>query len=251
MNITPIKIERVEIKPREEFCTWIMEAMRRNKEKMTDGDILIITSKIMSYFEDRVVDLSSVHPSIESKAIAQRMNAKEELIQLAMDEADEIVAETPWVLLTKKNGIYCANAGVDTSNVPKGYAVLWPKNSFVSAQKIRDELMKLSQLKKLAVIISDSNCQPGRSGTTAVAIGYSGIKGCKDLRGDEDLFGNQLRYSSLNIVDSLATAANLVMGESTECSPLAIIREYDWIQEEGSKNGEMLISPSEDMYPLV
>lgn len=244
MNIIALPTARVEPSQTISVEKWIDGVLLSNKQKLQEGDILIFSSKIVSYFEGGVVELSTVKPKAETVEMASRMsNADPRLIQLALDEADEVISETPWVLLTRKNGIYSANAGVDTSNVPKGFAVVWPKDPFVSA---RDLQMKL----KSPVIIIDSSCQPGRKGTTAVAIGYSGIEGFQELKGVEDLYGNTLRYSALNIVDSLATAANLVMGESSESCPLAIIRDYEYRATEDTKNDEMIISPSDEMFPL-
>ena len=178
------------------------------------------------------------------------MNTNSALIQLAMQEADKIIAVTPWVLLTKKQGIYCANAGVDLSNVPQGYAITWPKHPLRSAKKFRMELMKKYGIEKLAVLIIDSCCIPGRKGTIASAIGFSGISCFQDLKGSSDLYGNILRYSALNIVDSLATAANLIMGEGDESTPLAIIRGYHFTRKKNVSDNEMIISKKDEMFPI-
>lgn len=244
MKVIPIRTERVSVSPKAFLADWILDAINVQNEGLADGDILILSSKIVSYFEDGVIDLDTIKPTAETDEMARRMNnADSRLIQLALDEADEVISETPWVLLTRKNGIYSANAGVDTSNVPKGFAVVWPKDPFASARVLQKKLNS-------PVIIIDSSCQPGRKGTTAVAIGYSGIGGFQELKGAEDLYGNTLRYSALNIVDSLATAANLVMGESSESCPLAIIRDYEYQATEDTKKDEMLISSSEDLFTI-
>lgn len=250
MKIIPIKTPRVEIQPQENILGWVTRSIKNAREELRDGDILVLSSKIISYFEGQVVLLSEINVSDEAKSLSEKMGASKELIQLAMYEADEVIVQTPWVLLTRKNGIYTANAGVDSSNVPKGYAVVWPKDPFLSARNIAERLKEQHKIKTLGAIIIDSACSPGRKGTTSVAIGYFGLMGYQELKGEEDLFGNTLRYSALNIVDSLATAANLVMGESRERTPLAIIRDYAWEQREETKNDEMVISPSDEMFPL-
>jgi len=249
MKIIAITSQRIEVGPKQSVEEWIEESFQKNNEKIAESDIVVITSKAISYFEDRVMDLSWIKVDEETKKIAMRMNADEKVIQIALFEADEVITETPWVLLTRKNGIYIANAGVDTSNVPEGFVSLWPKHPFESAKKIREKLINKYSLKKLAVIIIDSACTPGRNGTSAIAIGYAGISGYQSLKGTADLYNNTLQYSALNIVDSLATSANLLMGEGSEGKPLAVIRDYDWKQQE-TKNDEMLIAPSDEMFPL-
>ncbi|MDP3975295.1 MAG: coenzyme F420-0:L-glutamate ligase [bacterium] len=250
MEVIPITTPRVEINPKGQLSDWISQHLGARNLNLQEGDILVVTSKLVSYFEQRVVDLSTVQVSDQAKKYAEKNGHPAPIMQLVIDEADQILAETTLVLLTKKNKIYCPNAGVDTSNVLKGYAVLWPEQPFQFAQDLRHAFMKAFALKKIAVIISDSMCVPGRSGTTAVAIGYAGISGFQNLKGAKDLFGNTLRYSALNLVDSAATAANLVMGEAAESTPLAIVRNLSWEAQSQTKNDEMIITPSDELYPL-
>lgn len=260
MTIVPIQTSIVSLFPKKSITSWIEQSLRKKSQTFHNGDILVLSSKIVSYFEDRLVKLADMKVTAKAKTWAKKMNTDPVLIQLAMNEADDVIAVTPWVLLTRKNGIYCANAGVDKSNVPKGYAITWPKNSFGSAKRIRQALMKKYRIKKLAVIIADSACIPGRKGTIALAIGFAGITGWQDLKGKKDLYDNVLQYSALNIVDSLATAANVVMGESTERSPLAIIRGYSWkrpffvpasLKLRAASKGSMVISPRDEMFPIL
>lgn len=252
MIIISLKTSIISLFPKKSIFIWIEQSLRKKNQTFHNGDILVLSSKIVSYFEGRLVKLSDVKVSAKAKIWAKKMNADPALIQLAINEADSVIAVTPWVLLTRKNGIYCANAGVDKSNVPKGYAITWPNDPFNSAQVIRKKLMKKCRLKKFAVLIIDSVCQPGRKGTTAIAIGFSGIQGWQNLKGKKDLYGNVLRYSALNIVDSLATTANLVMGESNECCPIAVIRDYQWKRPFFAKasKGSMVISPRDEMFPI-
>lgn len=250
MKLIPIKTDRVGINPQINFLDWAMNFIKKNKTELKEGDILVISSKVLSYFERRTILLSSVKSSSRAKRIAKKMRTSSELIELAINEADKVIAETALVLLTQKNGILCSNSGVDTSNVPSGHAVLWPKDSFLSAKKIKTQLMNSYSIKKLSTLIIDSTCLPGRSGTVGITLGYSGIKGYENLKGSKDLCGNILKYSALNVVDSLATAANLLMGESTASIPLVIIRDYKWEQNKNTKKGEMIISPNDEMYPI-
>jgi coenzyme F420-0:L-glutamate ligase/coenzyme F420-1:gamma-L-glutamate ligase len=250
MNIIPIQSERVEMNPEASLEEWMSLQFKNNKETLQDGDVLVISSKILSYFEGAVVPLEGIQVVEEVVKIAKEMNQDPRLIQLVYDEVDEIIEKRPWVLLTKKNGIYTANAGVDTSNVENGYAVLWPEDPLNSAREIKNIIEEAYDLSKLAILIIDSAILPGRKGTVAMCIGHAGVQGVQELAGEDDLFENTLRYSSLNVVDSLATSANLIMGEAKEACPMAIIRDYEWEASSETKNDEMLISPSDDMFPI-
>lgn len=250
MNVIGIKTQKVSIDCKKNLIDWITESIQKSGQKLLNNDIFVISSKVLSYFEGRVIPGDIIKVSASSRRIARKMKADPVLIQAVIDEADEVIAETPWVLLTRKHGIYCANAGVDTSNVPPNYLALWPQDPFRSARKIRSALVKRFHLKKVAVLIIDSACMPGRNGTLAMAIGFSGIKGYQDLKGKKDLYKKVLRYSGLNVVDSLATAANLIMGEGTEKTPLAIIRDLHWRSSSHMKKDEMIISSKNEMYPL-
>lgn len=229
MNIIPIKTVRVERDPENQLEDWVLDSLKKQQKALQDGDILVITSKIVSYFQGRVVPWDD---------------------GLIEHEADEVIVQRPWVTLTRKGGLYTANAGIDSSNVEEGYAVLLPEKPFETTQKIQRDLQERTALEKLGVIISDSICIPGRRGTIAAAYGYAGFQGVEELVGARDLYDNSLKYSALNIADSLATAANLLMGESDQSCPLAIIRNYDWEKAKKTKNDEIVISPSEDMYPI-
>ncbi len=250
MKVIALQSDRVERDPNISIYEWIEEQLKKNSQKFQEGDILVISSKILSYFEGKVVSLKNIEVSEEAKEIAAQVNQGESLVQLVLEEADEVIAVRPWVVLTKKNAVYAANAGIDTSNIEEGYAVLWPEDSSRSAEEISQKITESTGLKKIAVLIIDSAILPARKGTISVSIGYSGLVGIQELAGEEDLFGNTLRYSSLNIVDSLATSANLLMGEGRDAKPMAIVRDYRWDSAKETKNDEMLISSSDDMFPI-
>lgn len=250
MTIIPIQTSRVSLHPKQSLLDFIITSVSSRKERIQEKDILVLSSKIVSYFEGNVIALSSVKVSSAAKKMGKAMNADPALVQLALHESDEVLAVTPWVLLTKKNGVFSANAGVDLSNVPKGYAVLWPKKPFETAQAIQTALQKQFRKKNIAVLIIDSFCIPGRKGTIACAIGFSGIGGYQDLKGQRDLYENTLRYSAVNIVDSLATAANVVMGESNEQTPLALIRGFEFDAKKNPDEQEMVVSKGDEMYPF-
>jgi coenzyme F420-0:L-glutamate ligase len=179
--------------------------VRARLKKIPDGSVLVIASKVVALAEGRTV---------KNPGSLQ----KERLIR----EESSRAKKTRYAWLTLKDGMVMANAGIDESNAD-GKLVLLPKDSFAAAKKLRNELMKLYRIGKLGVVVSDSALSPLRAGVTAHAVGYAGIKGIRDYRGGKDLFGRTLKLSRTNVVDSLATAAALCMGEGAERQPLALI----------------------------
>ncbi|HLG25233.1 MAG TPA: coenzyme F420-0:L-glutamate ligase [Candidatus Gracilibacteria bacterium] len=171
-----------------------------------EGDVLVIASKVVAITQGRT----------------KKITGQKEFKALVEAEADQVIGGNQ-VTLTMKNGIFIPWAGVDRSNTPHGTVVLWPKEPFKTAGKICSALKTQFRLKKLGVIITDSFCAPLRRGVTAVALGYAGFYGVNDLRGTKDLYGNKLKVSQQAIADMIATAAHLVMGESNEQTPFAIV----------------------------
>lgn len=213
-------------KPKENLLLFIASYL----PKIIEGSILVVTSKIVALSEGR---------------FAQKVdeNTKAEIIKRESD----FVLPTKHVYLTIKNGLIMANAGVDESNAD-GWLILLPKNSFKTAEKIRSYFKKKHGLKNLGVIITDSRCLPLRAGITGVALGYAGFKGLKDYRRLLDIFGQPFKYSRVDVADSLATAAVLLMGEGDERRPLAIITGAPVEYCDKIDKNELKINIEEDMY---
>ncbi|MDD4900977.1 MAG: coenzyme F420-0:L-glutamate ligase [Patescibacteria group bacterium] len=214
-------------KPREKLLLFIASYLPKIKDKT----ILVVTSKIVALSQGRLVD--KVDEKTKMRIIRQE---------------SDFVLPTKYVCLTVKDGQVMANAGVDESN-GNGRLILLPKDSFKAAAKIRSHFKKKYRLKNLGVIITDSRCLPLRSGITGMAIGYAGFQGLKSYaRGGQDIFGRLFEYSRVDVADSLATAAVLLMGEGDERQPLAVItgapvafcKKTDW--------QELKIDIREDMY---
>jgi coenzyme F420-0:L-glutamate ligase len=184
----------------------LLQKLLRNG-RLKDKDILVLASKVVAITQGRVREIRN----------------QEEFEALVKSEADRIIGGFP-VTLTLKNNIFIPWAGIDRSNVRAGQVVLWPKKSFQAAEKLRKALLKKFKLKNLGIIIADSFCVPMRRGVSAVTLGHSGFQGVRDLRGQKDLYGNTLKVSQQALADNLATAASVMMGESNESCPFAIIR---------------------------
>jgi dihydrofolate synthase / folylpolyglutamate synthase len=203
---------------------------------LAENSVLIITSKIVALAEGRVV-------ACADEAEWKKIIASESDMQL----------ETPHATLTLKDGMLLPNAGIDRSNVGEGVCVLLPGDSYTTAAKIRAACMQKYGVQNVGVVITDSRVAPLRAGTTALALGYAGIVGIRDYRGSKDLYGREMKISRTNIVDSLATAACLCMGEGAEQQPLCVITGAPVIfTNELTDRGEVLIAPEDDLYyPLI
>ena len=199
-------------------------------KKIRENSVLVITSKIIALSEGRAVS---------------RVNEAEK-IKLIKKESD-FALKTKIVWLTIKSGIVMANAGIDESNA-RGKLILLPKNSFKSAEILRQKLIKNFRLKNLGILITDSRLIPLRAGVLGIALGYAGFSGIRNYIGKKDIFGRVLKISKTNVADSLATAATVCMGEGDERRPLALIINAPVIFAENIKKRELIINPEDDIY---
>lgn len=240
MQIIPIHIEK-EI----EFDDNIAELII-NSEEIHNGDILVIAQKIISKQEGRIVELSSVIPSLLAEGISSQYEKNPRIIELILNESKQIIRMERGILIVEtKNGFICANAGVDESNVKNGFVTLLPLNSDKSAENIRKEILEKIN-KKVSVIIADTFGRPFRMGQTNCAIGISGMNPILDYAGTKDSFEKTLRITAIAIADELCSAAELVMKKATNC-PVAVIRGYNFKNENSSI--DVLIRPqNEDLF---
>jgi len=198
--------------------------------KLENNSVLVVTSKIVALAEGRT-------------AIIRDTKTKEQLIKAESD----LAIPTKLVWLTIKDNQVMAAAGIDESNA-NGKLILLPKNSFQSAAALRRTLKIKYKIKNLGILITDSRTAPLRAGVTGTALGYAGFAGLKDYRGQPDIFGRKFKYSQVNIADSLAAAAVLVMGEGREKQPLAVIEDAPVKFCKKIKAGELKIDFKDDMY---
>ena len=211
----------------DDLATLLLDGIRAQGLTLDDGDVLVVAQKIVSKAEGRLVRLSDVTASPEAEALAQETDKDPRLVQLILDESTEVVRKKPGVLIVRHAlGIVGAHAGIDQSNIEHGEdegALLLPKDPDASAAALHDELRRRTG-RHVGVIVSDSANRPWRLGTVGIAIGAAGIATLHDQRGGTDLFGRELKVTLSNRADSLATAATLVMGETTERIPAALIK---------------------------
>ena len=240
LQILPVHIEK-EITPDDNLSKIII-----NSADIDDGDILVIAQKVISKQEGRIVELSSVKPSLLSEGISSQYNKDPRIIELILSESKRIVRMKGGLIIVETNhGFICANAGIDESNVANGFATLLPLNSDKSAELIRKNILDETG-KNIAIIIADTFGRPFRMGQTNCAIGISGLNPILDYSGTLDSFNRILRVTAIAIADELSAAAELVM-EKTKKSPVVIIRNYSY--DLMDKSIDDLIRPeNEDLF---
>lgn len=223
-----------EIVPGQQLGDIIVEACTGEPNgPLRDNDVLVVTQKIVSKAEGRLVEIDPTDP-LSHKALVE-----DEAVRIVRRRGDLIITET-------KHGFVCANSGIDLSNVERGYAALLPLDSDRSARRIRD-IIKAKLGVSVGVIISDTFGRPWRKGLTDVAIGVAGIAAVVDLRGTEDALGRVMQVTEVCVADELASAAELVMGKSTGV-PVAVVRGADpsWFRD--SSMDEIVRPPAEDLF---
>jgi coenzyme F420-0:L-glutamate ligase/coenzyme F420-1:gamma-L-glutamate ligase len=200
---------------------------------LADGDVLVVTQKIVSKAEGRLVAVDPEDP-LSHKGVVTA-----EAVRILRRRGDLVITET-------RHGFVCANSGVDLSNVPRGEAALLPVDSDRSARRIRDGLRARLGV-EVGVIVSDTFGRPWRRGLTDVAIGVAGIAGVVDLRGTDDALGRTMQVTEVAVADELASAAELVMGKSAGI-PVAVVRgvDADWLRD--AAISELIRPPQEDLF---
>ncbi len=224
----------------------LVRLVASSKQKLQDGDILVLSQKIISKQEGRIVNLSTVIPSILALGIGSEYDKDPKLVEVILSESKRIVRmENGIIIVETNNGFICANAGVDESNVGEGYATLLPLDPDKSARIIQNEIFKKTG-KKIAVLISDTFGRPFRMGQTDCAIGVAGMDSIIDYQGRNDTYGRFLKVTAIAIADELCSASELVKGKLNS-SPVAIIRNYKFLDKEGTIQS-LLRPKDEDLF---
>jgi len=223
----------------------IVEAAEKQRIPIQTHDVVVVTHVVASKAEGNIVNLDQVKPSPRALEIAKQTNKDPALVEVILQETREIVRIGQNSIITETtNGVICANAGIDRSNVfGERNVVPLPKNPNLSAENIRQEIKRLSG-KDVAVIISDTHGRPFRMGEINIAIGVAGFKPIRDRRGEKDLFGYVLRIKQTAVADELASAAELVIGQASEGIPVAIVRGYSYRATEDA-SATVLTRPKE------
>lgn len=222
VQIFPLR-DMPRVKPGDKLPNLILESVSRSGVSLQDSDIVVVTQKVVSKAEGRLVDLDTVRPGPKALRLATKLGKDPRTVQMILKESKRIVRQGHGVLIVEtRQGFVCANAGIDQSNVEEGYLSLLPVDADISARKLRKALEKLTG-RKLAVVITDTFGRPWRDGHVDVAIGASGITPLEDLVGTTDPYGHKLRVTQPALVDEIAGASELVMRKHS-LTPASVVR---------------------------
>lgn len=226
----------------------IAEAARATGVELATGDVVVVTHKIVSKAEGRLVDLRTIAPSDLARRYAETWGKDARQVELVLRESARIVRmERGLVISQTRHGFICANAGVDASNVPGEHMeCLLPLDPDASAAAIRAALAERLGV-EVAVIVSDSFGRPWRWGIVNIAIGAAGLAPLADYRGRPDDHGRVMSASVLAVADELASAAELVMGKVARC-PVALVRGYPFERRAG-RASELVMDAASNLFP--
>ena len=237
-----------EVQAGDDLPALIVAAARAGAVAIEAGDVLVVTQKIVSKAEGRIVDMETVRPSPFALEYAAAFEKDARQIEVVLSETKRIVRMEHGVMICEtRHGFICANAGVDASNVEKtGTLCLLPIDSDASARRIR-EAVRAALGVQVAVIVSDTFGRPWREGHLNFAIGVAGIGPLIDYAGQHDPAGYELRVTQMAVVDELAAAAELVHGKLARV-PVAIIRGVEYQVSEEAAVSQLIRPPEKDMF---
>jgi coenzyme F420-0:L-glutamate ligase/coenzyme F420-1:gamma-L-glutamate ligase len=238
-----------EIRPGDDLAALISAALAAAGIGLEAGDVLVVTQKVVSKAEGRVVELASVSPRAEAREWAAQWGKDPRQVELVLQESAEVLRMAPGglIIARTRHGFVCANAGVDLSNVGGGdVATLLPEDPDASARGLRERLGEMAAATP-AVVISDSFGRPWRNGIVNVAIGCAGLEPLVDLRGTEDADGRVMHSTVIAAADELASAADLAGGK-VERRPVVLVRGYEHAVRDGHASA-LVMDRELDLFP--
>lgn len=213
------------IKKNDPLLDIIISALKNEGKYLKEEDVVVISEKVVATSQGRVINLNEVkHISDEAKDMANMYDMDERFVELILQESTMILGGLQHVILAKVNDFLIANAGIDQSNAGENNVVLLPSNLREVVWEIRKKLKNEYTLENLGIIIADSRVQPLRVGTIGIAIATSGFEPIKDCIGQPDLFNRPLEITKRAVADDLASAAQFLLGEANEQTPVVVIR---------------------------
>jgi coenzyme F420-0:L-glutamate ligase/coenzyme F420-1:gamma-L-glutamate ligase len=221
------------VKNGDDIADIIIKAASKQGFILMDKDIIVITSKIVSKAEGRIVNLKDVDPSASALKFSKILDSDPRKVEVILSEAKRIVRMVKGLVIVEtRQGFVCANGGVDASNIEPGSIALLPKNSDRSARRIARNLKQKAGV-NVAVVISDTFGRPWREGQINVAIGVAGLFPLISYVGTNDVYGNELNATNMAVADEIASASELAMGKLDEI-PVAVVRGYKYESGKGS-----------------
>lgn len=214
------------IKKGDPLLDIIISVLEDQGKSLKEGDIVVIAEKVVATSQGRVVNLSDVkNISSEAKSLSKKFDMDERYVELILKESSMILGGMRHVILAKVNDFLIANAGIDQSNAGPNNVVLLPSNLKNIVWEYRESLKKRYNLEKIGLIIADSRVQPLRKGTIGIAIATAGFEPIENLIGHPDLFNRPMEITMRAIADDLASAAQFLLSEADQRTPVVIIRD--------------------------
>ncbi len=236
------------IKPEDDLVEVILESLDENR-KLKDEDIIVIASSVVSTVDGRIRETENYEASERAERLARESDIEPKIAEIIIQEADRVLSPGQGCVLTMKDRMLKVNAGIDRTNAPEGEVLLLPKNPKERAEEIQRKLEEKTG-RELGVVLSDSHVNPLRGGTIGQVIGSSGVNEVISCKKERDLYGNELKLTLRGIGDQLATAAQLLMGETDERIPAVLIRGA--VEAFSEENGtSQKIPPEECVYSKI
>ena len=263
LTITPLQQVPL-IRQGDDLADILVQSLHQSNLALEDDDILVVTSKIVSKAEGRLVDLATVTPSERALELARQSEKDPRVVELMLQESNEILrVRVGTIIVEHRLGFVCANAGIDHSNVNptptpspngyiwggesgEGYVLLLPTDPDASSRVMRERIESKTG-KRIGVMVIDSHGRAWRIGTVGMCIGLSGLPALMDERGWKDLFGYELKITVVGVADELAAAASLVMGQAAEGTPAVHARGFPYPLGEGSLR-ELIRPKEQDLF---
>ena len=216
-------------------------------DPLVDGDVVVVTSKVVSKAEGCGIDLADVEPSEFATSWAQRWDKDPRVVEVVLRESKRVIRQIGPVLITETHhGFCCANSGVDqSSSGAHGRVLVLPRDVDASARRLRQRFADLGV--DVAVVISDTFGRPWREGQTDVAIGIAGMHPLHSYIGQHDPHGHEFRVQEICTADELAAAAELVKGNTSRV-PVAVIRGHDWVTDDDASMAPVLRDSERDLF---
>jgi coenzyme F420-0:L-glutamate ligase/coenzyme F420-1:gamma-L-glutamate ligase len=235
------------VRPGDDLAKIILESAARIRLDFHDGDILVVTQKVVSKSEGRFVRLRQIEPSVRAYELANKAGKDPRLVELILRESTEVLRWRPGVIIVAHRlGFVMANAGIDASNVERRdgdeLVLLLPEDPDASAVRLRDRIHAAAGA-DIGLIINDSFGRAWRLGTVGTAVGVAGLPALLDLRGRPDRTGRALEVTDVGVADELAAAASLIMGQAAEGRPIVHVRGFPYPRRMG--NVAELLRPKE------
>ena len=236
-----------EVHPGDDLAALILDALQRQSLALENGDVLVVTQKVVSKAEGRIVDLNDVEPGPFARQIAEQWEKDARVVETVLRESARIVRMDHGVVICEtRHGFICANAGIDSSNVERlGTVTLLPEDPDASARALRARIKKELGV-SVAVVITDTFGRPWREGHVNFAIGVAGMLPVRDYNGQVDPAGYELRVTQMAVADELAAAAELAHGK-LDRTPVAVVRGYAYPLGDGTAR-DLIRDPARDLF---